>query len=348
MRLAAPLILLLIPVVLVLGCSGDDPAGPGGDPRIGVDVGDLPLGPLDPQTASGYRLWSPGTPPAQAEVVAYAASRVLKDPDNTDAEPVVVRVETADQRLFTFHSLAAADLLGTSGTQPSSGVSVRGTLLGDPVAVNAVDYFGPPGTDLRSYAAQALAGLELEQLTLEISSTGGSTGDDLAVGFLELTRSATALLRFKDVAEGTFEHVFQGEFELTWTGEDDRPAFLTDPEGRLSLADPVRDNLAAAVLDLERADGGLFRCDALWAADLDDVDPGDSHNDSLLRLEGFQGDTSLGAEEFTPTGSADTRFATVTLQDAEISRLRITLRSYCGSFKCDELALVALLLTVSE
>ncbi|MCB1150561.1 hypothetical protein KDK88_03395, partial [bacterium] len=63
-----------------------------GDPRIGVDVGDLPLGPLDPQTASGYRLWSPGTPPAQAEVVAYAASRVLKDPDNTDAEPVVVRV----------------------------------------------------------------------------------------------------------------------------------------------------------------------------------------------------------------------------------------------------------------
>lgn len=348
---AVPFILGLSGLLLFLGCSGDDLAGPeGGDPRPGVSVSDLALGGLGATQAAGFSLDSTEEAGVrEAAVVAdHAGAHVLKDPDNTNDLPTLITVATTGQRLFTFDALDAADLLGTVGTQPQSAVTVRGYLLGEPVTVNAVDYYGPPATDLRTYAAQTLAGYPLDLLELEIRSTGGAAGDDLAVGFLELTTLDQALLVFDELPAGTFNNLFAGEFRLTWPGVDDQPTLVQDPSGRMVLTDPARDTLTEAVVVVARADGGVFRCDGLYAEDLDDVDPGDTHNDSLLRLEGFLDGTSAGADEFTPTGAEPMRFDTSQLEGQDLTSLRVTVRSFCGAFKCDDLAVVGLLLTLAD
>lgn len=348
---AVTIILGLSGLLLFPGCSGDDPAGPqGGDPRPGVSVSDLALGPLGETLVAGFILDSTAEAGVrEAAVVAdLGGAHVLKDPDNTNDLPALITVATTGQRLFTFDALDAADLLGTVGTQPLSAVTVRGFLLGEPVTTNAVDYYGPPATDLRTYAAQTLAGFPLDLLELEIRSTGGAAGDDLAVGFLELTTLDQALLVFDGLPAGAFEFLFAGEFKLTWPGVDDRPTLAQDPSGRMVLTDSARDELVDAVVVVERADGGVFRCDGLYAEDLDDVDPGDSHNDSLLRLEGFLDGTSAGMDEFTPLGAEPTRFAASQLSGQDLTSLRVTVRSVCGAFKCDDLAVVGFLLTLAD
>lgn len=351
MRKLPMLLALACGLLLLASCSDDDPAGPGGgDPRPGFSLAGLDLGPLDSAETGGFRLVSAAEPLLReaAQVADHGDARVLKDPDNANDLPALITVTAASQRLFTFDALDAADLAGTVGTQPASGITVRGFLMGEPVRVNAVDYYGPPALDLRTYPAQTLAGYLLDRLEVEIASTGGAAGDDLAVGYLELAASDAALVVFGTLPSGEFEHLFLGEFELTWPGVVDRPEVAEAPDGLHVLTDPARDELVDAVVVLERADGGMFRFDGLYASDLDDVDPGDTHNDSLLRLEGFDGAVSAGSDTFTPTGRARTRFDADQLQGVELTSLRLTVRSVCGVFKCDDLAVGGILLTLVD
>lgn len=335
---------LIAALALLASCSGDDgPSTPQPDPRYGPDFTDLGDGSFSTTSIDGWTVafddTDEGIDPPEVEEVNGGYGR-LRDSDGTNLLPTRVTVTAESQRMFRYVGLDAADLSGLPALDPSSSIHVIGyridTMVGE-------EYYGPTSDDLQTFAAENLEGENLTSLVVEIRSVGG---DDFGIARIELTEVDVAWLSFDTLPAGSFEHLFLGEFELTWTGSGDRQRVVDVGGGDMALADLSNANADTARVVLERTDGGGFYLERFWGMDL--FEPENHHGNSYVVFEGYQRH-QLMTDIYVPVNTAEMyAYDAIGFNDQMIDRLRISIVSICGTFNCDDLAVGGLEVTLED
>jgi len=332
--------------LLALGaCSEDKTTGPGTQSRTGADLDEFAAGAFTTSTSGDFRFRFDAGDAAidAAEVVDLGdGDMALKDADIINDVATRVTITRTDQRLFTFDALDGADLAGNIGSAPVTRITLRGHLVATQVGS---DHIMPTIASPTTIAATNLAGRALSHLELEILSSGG---DDLCVSFLEFTSLSAALIDFDAFPLGEFEVLNAGEFRLTWVGSGDHLSVVELDDGNRALSDADVDNDTPAAVTFTLADGGKFLFDALYAADLLVADANDTHEDSVILLEGFEGATLVASDMVYPASRTIGRFDAVNLADLELTSLTLSVTSATGIIESDDYVVDGLLVTIIE
>jgi len=317
------IILLILPLLMMIGaCSDDDPAAPG-TARPGIGFGTFTVGDFQ----------GPGD--AVSVVDVSGGDIGIKDADNTNSQAAKILITSAGQTLFTFTGIDICDLSGTALTTPGSGIRVEGFHNNDSVGVKNYEALS---SALETKDPGSLLGKELTSLRIEIKSTGD---DDFCIGFVGLEPVATRLLDFRNVPTGAFEHLFVGAYELTWAATGEQASVVDDGVAPPFAQDDNGDQLSS-VFVVERTSGGAVVFEGLIALDLEGAE---THNDSRILIEGYDGATLVASAEYRPDAVETAVFAAGDLAGLEVTSLRVDIKSICGQFKCDNMAVSGLLLT---
>ncbi len=114
------------------------------------------------------------------------------------------------------------------------------------------------------------------------------------------------------------------------------------------MTDPVTDDLFGAAVYVERVGGGAFELETLYAVDLLGPDPLGTHNDSRILIEGWRDGQLVGTDIFTPTDTEIQSFYADDLAGVEVEFLRLSVLSFCGVYKCDDLGVAGFVLSIEE
>ena len=328
-------ILLLISTLILAGCSSDDPTAPA-DTRRGPGFDSLDPGVFAGLTEAGFIITADdhADPVNVAEITG--GDRGLSDGGLGNTTGASFVVTSANQQLFTFDSIDVCDLSGIVETTLGSSIRVEGYRALTSVGSK---HFRAESGSLATDDAGSLTGLELTSLQINITSLGD---DDFCVGFLELTPVATRRLDFQGAPVGDLENLFNGDFDLSMeagsgqviVGADDDAYFIHDDDS----------DVLASVVTIERHDGGLMAFETLVAFNREGDGPLGLHPDSSILIEGFNGPTLVASDEFHPYDTDLDEFDAVDLAGFGVQRLRIEIKSICGTYKCDDMAISAILM----
>ena len=330
-------LLLILPLLLTLGaCSSDDPSSPN-PTRTGLGFDSFATGAFVADDEAGFHA-APDDFEGPADgltVVEISGGNLgLKDADTANAQAARFVITSANQQLFTFESIDVCDLSGLADVTPGSEIRVRGYRSTQLVATR---YYHAASAAVVTEDAGSLQGLALTALRIDIKSTGD---DDFCVGYVELAPVAERMLDFVDVPTGSFEHLYLGDYELTWTAGAERP-LVVDHDAAPFAGDDTSD-LLSSIFVVERTDGGAMRLEGLVGIDLEGAE---THVDSRILVEGYDGADLVASEEYRPDAVEPTDFGAGSLAGLEVTILRLDVKSVCGQFKCDDMGVVGLLIT---
>ena len=332
------LLLCILPLLMMTACSSDDPAAPAAT-RDGPGFDGFDLGSFLHGVEAGFNIDFDDLNGMGDEInlAAIAGDDLgFTDGNKDNALAAGIVITSTNQQLFTFDSIDTSDLTGSADTTPGSQIRVRGyralTLVG-------TRYYNPTTTSSVTQNAGSLDGQELTSLLIDITSMGD---DDFCVGFLELTPIVARRLGFFGAPVGDLENLFNGDYVLTHeTGSEQ--AIIGNDESSFFVHDDTSD-LLASVFTIERTDGGNIEFETLVALNREGDGPTGLHLDSRIRIEGYNGSMMVAFDEFKPFDLDLAEFEALSLADLGVERLRIEIKSICGAFKCDDMAISALLL----